>query len=237
MLDYTIVAGQRVWRSIQRVSRVFNILAQLIAILFLAYTTFEGWGFFPLNVTLLTLSAAYFIFYCATAFTKKGLRRGVKRFFQWSKRGIKLVNLGVTLYALFSNGARTNLDVLLACVSLGCWALDILLEILAAIVKSWGRLMKEALLADIENIPIVNRFLTKPQEGEEEPSKERALLDGLVAERKETLAVKKREEKAALAQKKQDAKQAKKEEKQAKKLAKRQEKRGEVLDETAITEG
>ncbi len=234
MLDYTIVAGQRVWKSIQRISLVFSIITQIVSMLFLGYVTFEGNGFFPLNITLLVLSAAYFIFYLATITQKGVLRTRVKIFFKWSKRGIKLVNLGVMLYALLSASDRSTLDIILAFLSFGCWALDILFEIAAAFIKSWGKLMKEALIADVESIPIVNRFFTRAEE--ETPNKQRVLLDELVAERKAAVALKKQEERAAEAQKKADEKFAKKEGKRAAKLAKRKAKVPELLEEVAITE-
>ncbi len=257
MLDYTIVAGQRVWRSIKRISLVFNIVTQLVSMLVLAYIIITKSGFLPLNATLLAISAAYFIFYCITVSEKekKVLKRRVKQFFKWSKRGIKLVNLGVMLYALATAKNPSAIDIVLACFSLACWALDIIFEIAAIIVKGWGQLMFEAVKADVEvtmaPFTATKNFLRGLTGKEEEvpppPTKRRILLDELVAERKAELARKKAEQKIELSQIKQAAKIAKAElkkvekaERKAEKLAKKQAKKGtptdEALEETAISE-
>ncbi len=261
MLDYTIVAGQRVWQNIKRISLWFNILTQIVSILVLVYITATKSGLLPLNITLLVLSVAYFVFYCTTvreAKKNKQIRTRIKTFFKWSKRGIKLVNLGVMLYALISAKEPSALDIVLVSFSLGFWVLDILFEVAAKIVKGWGELMYEAVKADIE-ITIApftaTRNFFRGLTGKEEapppppPTKNRLLLDELVAQRKAELARKKEEHKIELAQIKQaaklaaqDLKQAQKAEKKANKLAKRQAKKGkpqtddELWEETAATE-
>ncbi len=255
MLDYTIVAGQRIWRSIRRISLGFNILTQLVSILVLGYITVTRSGIFPLNLALLAISTAYFVFYCVTI--KEGakkLRRRVRNFFKWSKRAIKLVNLGVMFYALATTKDPSALDIVFACFFLGCWILDILFEIAAIIVKGWGELMFEAVKTDVEitlaPFTATRNFL-RGLTGKEEhpepppPTKNRILLDELVAERKEALARKKEEQKIELSKLKQAAKiaaqelkQAQKAEKKAQKAAKKQAKKApsdEVWDETATT--
>ncbi len=257
MLDYTIVAGQKVWQSIKRISLVFNIATQLVAMLVLVYIIAAGTGFLPLNGALLAISAAYFIFYCITVREKekKELKRRVKLFFKWSKRGIKLINLGVMIYALATAKNPTAIDIVLVCFSLGCWALDIVFEIAAIVVKGWGQLMFEAVKADVEvtlaPFTATKNFLRgltgKEEEAPPPPTERRILLDRLVAERKAELAKKKEAQKIELSQLKQAAKIAKSElkqvekaEKKASKLAKKRAKKGEpiaeVLEETAISE-
>ncbi len=258
MLDYTIVAGQRVWQQIKRISLVFNIATQVVSMLVIGYIIATGGGILPLNIGLLALSAAYFVFYCTTVneAKQKALRQRVKSFFKWSKRAIKLVNLGVMLYALVTKDNPTALDIVLMCFSLGCWVLDIFFEIAAHIVKGWGQLMLEAVKADVETVTApfnaTKNFLRglsgKEAEAPPPPNKRRVLLDELVAARKAELAAKKEQQKAELAQFKEaaklaasDLKQALKEEKRAAKLAKKQAKKGtppptdELFDETATT--
>ncbi len=239
MLDYSIVAGQRVWQQIKRISLVFNIVTQILSMLVIAYITFTGGGFLPLNIGLLVLSAAYFVFYCVTVNEKKqkALRQKVKTFFKWSKRAIKLVNLGVMLYALVSNDSPTALDIVLLCFSLGCWVLDILFEIASIIVKGWGELMLEAVKADVETITApfnATKNFLRGLTGKDDdpppppPTKRRILLDRLVAERKAELARKRQEQRLELSQMKEaartaaaDLKKAIKEEKKAAKAAKK----------------
>ncbi len=204
MLDYTIVAGQRVWRSIRRISLTFNVLTQIVSILVLVYTIVMKSGLMPVNVTLLVISSLYFIFYCATV--RKGKRKRVhkrvKIFFKWSKRGIKLVNLGIMIYALVCAKDPTPWDIAMPCASMGMWVLDIAFEIAAKVVKGWGELMFEAVKADVDSIiapfSATTNFLRGVSSEESalasaKPSKERLMLDDLVAVRKAELKKKKAE--------------------------------------------
>ncbi len=256
MLDYTIVAGNHVWQQIKKISLVLNIATQIISMLVLAYILFTGGGFLPVNIALLALSAAYFIFYCATVGEEKQkqLRYKVKTFFKWSRRAIKLVNLGVMLYALVTKNDPSALDIVLLCFSLGCWVLDIIFEIAAIVVKGWGQLMFEAVKADVETVTApfnATKNFFKGLSGKEveappPPTKRRLFLDDLVAKRKAELAAKKQQQKIELSNLKEaakmaanDLKQAMKEEKRAAKLAKKQAKKepvSEVFEETATTE-
>ncbi len=261
MLDYTIVAGKRVWQSIRRISLVFNLATQIVSMLVLLYITITKSGVLPLNITLLVLSLAYFIFYCVTvrdAKKNKQIRKRIKTFFKWSKRGIKLVNLGVMLYALISTKSPTALDIVLVCFSLGCWVLDILFEIAAKIVKGWGELMFEAVKADVETtiapFTATKNFL-RGLTGKEAPppppppTKNRVMLDELVAKRKEESLRKKEARKIQLEELQKakkiavkELKQKQKADKKAEKLAKKQAKKAkpqpaedEFWDETATT--
>ncbi len=243
MFDYTYVAGQRVLRNIKRISLVFNIVTQAISILILAYISITGGGVLFLNIPLLAISVAYLIFYCITAGEKKNkeLKKRVKLFFKWSRRAIKLVNLGVMLYALFTNPTPTTFDVVLVCFSLGCWVIDIVFEIAVKVVKSWLLLMWEALKADAQTLiaPLTatknffRSFTGKEETATPPPTKERILLDGLVAERKEELEQRKEAQKAKVAQLKEEGKLAAaelkrvaKEEKRAQRAERKAQKKG-----------
>ncbi len=227
MLDYTIAAGKRVWRNIRLTSIVFNIAVQAISIFFLTYILLKGNGIFAINLLLLALSCGYLGFYClALANGMKGkLKRRVKQIFSWSKRAIKLVNLGIMLYAIFSAKDRTTMDVVIAVCSLGFWVLDLLFELLSMAVRSWGTLVFEGLKADAEKLatPVTatKNFFKKltGQEVEEkpEPTKKRIFLDGLVEERRTEKVNEKLEKKLLKKQKRAEAREAKLAQRQAKK--------------------
>ncbi len=241
MFDYTIVAGQKVWEKIKRISFVLNIVAQAFTILYLLYICFSGSGVLPINIILLVLSAAYLAFYCV--FTNraktKELRRLFSQIFKWSKRVIKLVNLSIMLYIFFSTGNNSALDTVLLALSAGLWVLDILFEIASIIVRSWAMLLFEGMKADFQTIaaPITatgnffkrlgGKEVPEPTE-EAKPNKNRLLLDKLVAERKEQ-----RKENKAL--QRLEKKATKKAAKLAKKLLKSNP-APSILEETAVSD-
>ncbi len=239
MLDYTIIAGKRVWRNICLTSRILNIVTQLVSIFFLTYIVVKGNGVLAVNILLLALSCAYFVFFCVTLSNakKKQLKHTIKQIFKWSKRAVKLVNLGVMVYAILSSKERSTMDLLLFFGSLGFWALDIIFEIASMMVKSWALLIYEGLKADVEEIitpltttkNLFKKFTGQEIEEKPAPNKRRVFLDGLVADARTEKAEKKQENKLLrIAQKKA--------EKVAKKLAKKLPK-SETNEEIAPADG
>ncbi len=235
MLDYTIAAGKRVWRNIRITSFVFNILVQVISIFFLSYILFKKQGVLAINVILLAVSVAYLAFFCTTLAEgkKKELKRHIKQAFTWSRRAIKLVNLGIMLYAVLTAKERTNMDVIITVCSLGFWVLDLLFELLSMAVRSWGLLLYEGVKADVETIiapfsatgNFFKRLSGKEVEEKPAPTKKRIFLDGLVEKLRAKRAVEKQEKLEQWKQKKKDIKAAKK-----------AKKKGELQEEIAPTD-
>ncbi len=233
MLDYTIAAGRRVLRNIKLASLVLNLTMQAFSILYLVYILIRGSGIFAVNLGLLILSFVYLAFYCFTIGRRdKLLKRRIKMIFKWSKRGIKLVNLVIVLYALLTAKEPNNLDTIIFLFSIGCWVIDVAMEICFIIAKNWGMLLYEGLQADLEKIsaPVTNtknffkRLVGKEVEEKPEPTKRRVLLEEMVANAKVEKKAAKLEKKAA---------------KKAERLAKKNSQRVHapaLLEESAITE-
>ncbi len=242
MLDYTIAAGKRVWRNIRITSFVFNILVQVVSIFFLTYILFKGQGVFAINLVLLVLSVAYLAFFCTTLAEskRKVLKRRVKQVFSWSKRAIKLVNLGIMLYAIFTAKDRTMADVVIAVCSLGFWVLDLLFELASMAVRSWGLLLYEGVKADVEEITApfsaTGNFFKRltGQEVKEKPlpNKKRKFLDGLVSTQRRERENQKIEEQNLKVQEKADKKAMK----LAEKLLRKAAKKNKVQEEIAPSE-
>ncbi len=226
MLDYTIAAGKRVWRNIRITSFVFNIIVQVISIFFLTYIVCKKQGVLAINLILLAVSVAYLAFFCTTLAEseRKELKRRIKKIFTWSRRGIKLVNLGIMLYAIFTAKERTNADVVIAVCSLGFWVLDLLFELLSMAVRSWGLLLYEGVKADVETITapftstgnFFKRLSGKEVEEKPAPTKKRVFLDGLVEKLRAKRLSEKIEKIERWKQKKKEAKAAKKAKKKGK---------------------
>ena len=221
MLDYTQVAGRKIYNDVRKISLVCNILTQLFYIFYLIYALGAGVGIFSVNLVMLVLSSTYFAFFVYNHVygTKKTLAKAVGESFKWCKRLIKLLNLGIMVYGIVVTATEPDpLSIILTVVMAVLWVADILLEITVHIVKNWCLLLFESLKADVECVtkPVasVGNFFKKLSGKEVEepapPSKKRLYLDELVEEFRTEKKDKKLEEKYLKKQKKEEAKNRKK---------------------------
>lgn len=225
MLDYTQVAGKKIYSDVRKISLVCSVLTQLFYIFYLIYALGASVGIFPVNLVMLVLSSTYFAFFVYNHVygTKRLLAKTVGEAFKWCKRLIKLLNLGIMVYGIVVTAVEPDpLSVILTVVMAVLWLADILLEITVIIVKNWCMLLYESLKADVEFITkpaaSVGNFFKKLSGKEVDeptpPTKKRLYLDELVEEFRTEKKDKKLEEKYL--------KQREKEEKKARKKARKE---------------
>ncbi len=241
MLDYTRAAGKRILRDIKVFTMLVNVATQALYIFYLIYSLFTGAGIFFVNLALLVLAVAYFGFYSYNVWTREGktLSRKVKLAFKWCKRLIKLFNLGVMLYAVTTAQEATLFSLLLTALLIVFWVLDLIVEILCHVIRSWWTLLLEGLEADwqatTKPLRSVKNFFKKAagQEVEEapEPTKSRQMLDEMVEEERTKKQNERLESRFLSWQKKIADKLRRKDEKKAKKA----EKKKPLDDEAAIS--
>ena len=226
MLDYTQVAGKKIYNDVRKISLVCSILTQLFYIFYLIYAIGTGVGIFSVNLVMLVLSSTYFAFFVYNHVygTKNLLAKALNETFKWCKRLIKLLNLGIMVYGIVVTAVEPDpLSVILTVVMAVLWLADILLEITVIIVKNWCLLLYESLKADVEVFTkpaasvgnFFKRLSGKEVEEPAPPSKKRLYLDELVEEFRTEKKDKKLEEKYL--------KQREKEEKKARKKARKEE--------------
>ena len=150
-----------------------------------------------MNAVSLTLAVAYYIFHLIVTFRKtdKELKKAVKTVYKICVRTIKCFTLAVAIYGLWLS--IDNLDpltLILTMLSLVGWLLQVFLDIIMFVINRYAQFIKEAILADIEEIkkPVttVSNFfkkMTGKEIEEKEVSKTRAKLDAMVSERKEEI--------------------------------------------------
>ncbi len=243
MLDYTQVAGKKIYSDVRKISLVCSVLTQLFYIFYLIHALWSGVGVFYVNLVMLVLSSAYFAFFVYNHVygTKAKLAKAVTEAFKWSKRLVKLLNLGIMVYGIVYTAVEPDpLSVILTVVMAVLWLADILLEITVIVVKNWCLLLYESLKADVEFITkpaaSVGNFFKKLSGKEVEepapPTKKRLYLDELVEEFRTEKKDKRLEEKYV--------KEREKEERKARKKARKAERKTYTppvsLDETEIGE-
>lgn len=222
MFDLTKAAVKKMIDDVKRFINVCGIVTQIFPILFLGYKLLARSGNVWINAALLTLSFAYFLFYCIVKgkeYNKntKQLSKIGKRLFKCAQLLCKLLNLGIILYGLYPslNETATKTDVLtmmLVLVMLLAWVLDVVLLLVSFVIDRYSRLLEEGFQADVEQLkaPVttVGNFFKKIK-GEEipppnEPPKTVLYLEQLAEKDKAEKAA----QKAAKKAEKQKTKQA-----------------------------
>ncbi len=253
MFDYTRAAGRKIKQDIDSIALGLNITTQIFSIVYLIYLLICGSGLFAVKLILLLIASGYFAFFCiATAYSmKKQLKRKVALTFQWSRRAIKLVNLGIIIYG-FANAEHTSFSLLLIAFSILSWALDLVIGVISFILTSWLQLFFTGIETDMEEF---KKTVTAPfaatgnffkrmagkeivEEEKPEPTAKQKILFDMVSEERETRANKRmemaQERLERMAQAKQERKAQKallKEEKRAKKQEKKQAKKSSTIEE------
>ncbi len=151
MFDYTRAAARKIRRDVDKIALGLSISTQLLSIFYILYTLLFGRGIFAVKLSLLLVTVAYFIFFCfASAYSfQKELRRTIKRIFQWSKRLVKLVNLGMIIYG-FANSEQTTFSLLLVAFSILSWGLDVIIGVLSLVLNTWLQLFFTGIETDLE---------------------------------------------------------------------------------------
>ena len=155
MFDYTKAAVKKIVDDFKRIDLIRCLLTQLLYIAYLIYVICIQSGTPILNIALLTLASAYFLFflYVKMRSVKKELRKLVKKIYKWCKRLIKLVNLGIVIYGLSITASHfTAPSVILAALMIVGWVLEILFEVVFRFFIGKAKFILEGMEADYKNV-------------------------------------------------------------------------------------
>ena len=182
MLDYTKMAIRQTIADLKRVDYIRNVATQIVYIVYLIYNLAAGAGYLALNIVLLVLAAAYFVFFLTvTSLGKtpegKTLKKTGTAVYVWCRRLIKLFTLGLTVYGICTAvGHVSALSVILAALMIVGWCLQIIFEVLIKILTNRVNFILEGLEADLDNMlrPVrsVGNFFKKIAGKEVKPEKE-----------------------------------------------------------------
>ena len=196
MLDYTVVAAKKTVDDIKRFAKIFAILTQALYIAYLVYALVIGAGFLPLNIALLAISVAYFVFYLLASGHSgkkiKGAKRSVGHTYKFIKISAASFNLAVLLYSIWAFPEEVKpISIVFATLMTVVWVLQLAIEIVSIFAERRIALFIEALKADLEIVtkPLntAQNFVRKirgdePIENDVEPTRDRKMLDERVEE-------------------------------------------------------
>ena len=96
----TRAAFAKILNDFKKIRNSITVGVHILSIAYLIYAVATQTGFFAVNIALLALTSAYFIFFVIMELraATKTLKKRVKRFYALCKRLIKLPVLGVAVY-------------------------------------------------------------------------------------------------------------------------------------------
>jgi hypothetical protein len=155
MLDYTRGALNKVLEDFKKIALAVNIGVQVFSILYLVYALIARTGFFAVNLVLLALTVAYFLFFLIMEFTNgaKKTRKIVREIYSWGKRVIKAFTIGLTTYGLFVVTRDFNpLSLFLLLMMVLGFILDILFCFIIRFLTAEIELIITGVKLDVEEI-------------------------------------------------------------------------------------
>jgi hypothetical protein len=156
---------------------------------------------------------------------RKQLKRWVKEIYGWSKRSIKFLTIGITVYGLVVSKIQFDpLSYLLVILMVIGWVLELLFYIIIKFLEVEFHLLMDAAKTDASNIPIVGGYFAKKMDIPNPEGKNINKLSGMVQEARAQRAERKRQEE----EEKKTLKKLKKAEKKELKKLKKAEKKGKI---------
>lgn len=184
MFDCTQAAVRQTLDDLKKLFYYVGLAMQIVYIAYLVYAIVAGSGILVVNILLCALCVAYFVFWLIV--TKVGkdpdakhcahLKKGGREAFKWSKRAIRLVTIGSSLYEIFSVETAAPLNVLFAAFMIIGWVLEFVFDLIVKIVNARFQYIMEGVEVDVDDLlrPIRNtaNFFKKMTGQEVEPPKE-----------------------------------------------------------------
>ena len=188
MFDYTKAALSKIISDFRKIANGIKILTQLLSIAYLVYALCTGKRFWIANTVLLSLALGYFLFFFIVEMRRgrKQLKRKVKEIYGWSKRSIKFLTIGITVYGLIVSKIEFDpLSYLIIILMIIGWALEFLFYIITKFLEVEFRLLLDAAKTDASNIPFVGGYFSKRMETPDPEDKHMLKLSGMVKEARE----------------------------------------------------
>ena len=244
MLDYTKVAANQIVSDFKKIAYFLGVVTQIFYIAYLIYAVAANTGIVWVNAALLVLSVAFFVFYVIIQNKKtkdkqkikaeKSLNRTVTKIYKYCKLALRLYPLALSIYGMYGAAQSPSfLSVLLLCFTVICWAMQIIFELLIAVVTNRLTLLFDGVKADVTEItkPFVSaanffkRMTGKEVKAPEEPNKNQLKLREKVEEYRAEREEEKEREKQEYAERKKREKAEKKERKAQEKRQAKEEKK------------
>lgn len=253
MFDYTKVAINQVISDFKKIARIIGVATQIFYIVYLIYAVAAHTGILWVNIVLLVFSAAYFAFSLIIQHKKTGdkqkikanrsANRAVTKIYKYVKLALRFYPLVLAVYGMY-HAAQTPsfLSVLLLCFTVICWAMQIVFDLLIAVITNRFSLVLDGVKADVNEItkPIVStmnffkKITGKEVKAPEEPTKNQMKLREKVEEYRAEKEERKEREKQEQAENKKRKKAEDKEQKSKEKKRKAQEKRNAKEERAAL---
>lgn len=191
MLDYTKAAIKKTVDDFKRLDYIRNVATQILYIVYLIYALFAGAGILWANISLLSVSTAYFFFFLfMTRCNQKPLKVFVATLFKRCKQVVRLATLGIMVYGIYAATKHVTAPaVIFTAFLIVGWLLQIVFEVVFKFFINRAQFILEGIEADYEQLTkpakAVSNFFKKltgkEVEEKKQPSKQRVWLEEKVA--------------------------------------------------------
>ena len=253
MFDYTKVAVNQVISDFKKIARIIGVVTQIFYIVYLIYAVAAHTGILWVNILLLAFSAAYFVFSEIMQNKKtndkqkikenRSVNRTVAKIYKYCKLALRFYPLALAVYGIYHAAQSPSfLSVLLLCFTVICWAMQIIFDLLIAVITNRFSLVLDGVKADVNEItkPFVStmnffkKITGKEVKAPEEPTKNQLKLREKVEVYRAEKEERKEREKQEYAEKKKIKKSEEKQRKTNDKQRKKQEKRMAKEEKAAL---
>ena len=154
MFTNTIKTLRSILNDISKLLAFITVVSQLVTIGYFSYQIAIDNGYFPVNVTLVLVSAVYLALYLFSRARKNNKRLGnarrkARRITKAIKLTLKAFTLSVTLYGIYLAEDADGISIILATLSIIFWIIQTLTEV----IRYYGEIkleeLKESLAADV----------------------------------------------------------------------------------------
>lgn len=170
MFLYTRAYFQKLISDFKLIGYLFNVFSPIVYILYLIYAINNSLGYLWANITLLSVTVLYLVFFITTYDIKaksfKGTKRTVRHIFKGIKLSVTALTLGITIYGIYTATIHTTvLSVVLSCFMVVFWVMQTAIELITYFIEFQADLFMAAIKADatelIKPVAAVGNFVKR----------------------------------------------------------------------------
>ena len=166
MLKYTRAALWKMLLDFKRIAHVISIVLYSVSVLYPIYAIIAGNGYLAANIALAAIALMYLIFYLITynknSREEKNKKSKVKQVYKWSKRGISLLTLGITVYSIYFTAQDMKFHTLLITAFMVVfWVVDASAALITIFIENRIDLFSSAIAMDFEGAARVGNFFKR----------------------------------------------------------------------------
>ena len=166
-LWHTKAVVKMIGKELKNIAFIANIIAQVAMLASLIYNLVTSSGLWYINLSLLVLSIAYFIFTIIKHVKdiKKTTKKEIKRIIKWSIRVLKVFPITIAIYGLLiASSNLTPITLISPILITAMWIFDVLINIAYLIIEAKIDLFLDCVAEDLGDTPFPGKIIRETTE-------------------------------------------------------------------------